>query len=97
MNNNSIEHTKASDFVQKKYNSSIVLFSHAKNSTYGRHFEVSYLKNDKKTFSNAYLRWVDGEKLFTEDEWQGIAYSINFDEVLLPKNPEELLINFLIN
>jgi hypothetical protein len=61
------EHIKAADFVQKKYNCSIVLFSQTKNTNYGRHFEVSYIKNDKKTFANAYLRWIDGEKLFIED------------------------------
>jgi hypothetical protein len=52
---------------KKKYNSSIVLFSQTKNTNYGRHFEVSYIKNDKKTFANAYLRWIDSEKLFIED------------------------------
>lgn len=63
-------------------------------SPWGRHFEVSYL-TEKKIFSNAYFRYVDAEDLITDDEWQGIAYEIDFDQVPLPVNAEELLTKWL--
>lgn len=43
------------------------------------------------------MRYVDAEDLITEDEWQGIAYEIDFDQVPLPENTEEVLTRWLVD
>ena len=77
---------KAVDYATRKYIGSIPIFINSKVTPYGRHFELVYL-NEKSVLSNLYLRYVDIEDLITEDEWQGIAYTIDFEEVSLPENP----------
>lgn len=90
------EHARATTYVAKKYQNCTPLFAHTRVTPYGRHYEVSFL-NEKKVFSNCYLRYIDAEDLFTEDEWQGIAYGIDFDEVPLPANPEDHLEKWVID
>ncbi len=79
----SIHHTKAFNHVRSKFQGCTPMFVHTLVSPWGRHFEVSYV-DAKGIFGNAYLRYVDAEDLITEDEWQGIAYEIDFEQVPLP-------------
>lgn len=90
------EHARSTNYLSKKYRNSTPLFVHTKTSPYGKHYELSFL-NEKQVFSNCYLRYVDAEDLFTEDEWQGIAYGIDFDEVPLPANPEAHLGKWIVD
>lgn len=91
---NSLHHTKAVGYLREKFPGCTPMFVNTLVTPWGRHFEVSYL-TDKKVYSNAYLRYVDAEDLITDDEWQGIAYEIDFDQVPLPVNPEETLTKWL--
>lgn len=75
---NSIHFSKAVGYLAEKIPGCTPMFVNTLVSPWGRHFEVSYL-NDKRIFSNAYLRYVDAEDLITDDEYQGVAYEINFD------------------
>jgi hypothetical protein len=79
----SIHHSKAVNYVRGKFQKSTPMFVHTLVSPWGRHFEVSFI-DDKGVYGNTYLRYVDAEDLITEDEWQGIAYEIDFDQIPLP-------------
>jgi len=74
----SVHFVRAVNYASKKLVNSIPLFINSKVTPYGRHFELSFL-DEKRTLSNLYLRYVDAEDLICEDEWQGIAYSIDFE------------------
>lgn len=85
---------KAVNYATRKYIGCVPIFINSKVTPYGRHFELVYL-DEKRVFSNLYLRYVDIQDLITEDEWQGIAYTIDFEEVPLPSNPEDNLIRWV--
>jgi hypothetical protein len=91
---NSLHHSKSVEYVREKHPGSTPLWVHSLVSPYGRHFEVSYL-DEKKVFGKTFLRYVDAEDLVTDDEWQGIAYEIDFDEIPVPANVEDHLIQWL--
>lgn len=92
----SLHYIRAVDYFGKKFLSSIPILINSKITPYGRHFEVCYL-DENKVFSNLYLRYVDAEDLITEDEWQGIAYRIDFEDVQLPENPEEKVTRWIVD
>ena len=83
----SLHHSKAVNYVRGKYQNCTPIFVSTLVSAWGRHFEVSYV-DAKGIFGNAYLRYDDAEDLITDDEWQGIAYEVDFDEVPLPADAE---------
>lgn len=93
---NSIHHSKAVQYVREKHPGCTPMFVNTLISAWGRHFEVSFL-SEKKIYASSYLRYVDAEDLITDDEWQGIAYEIDFDQVALPVNTEEVLTKWLSN
>lgn len=62
----SIYHSKAMQFINDKYNVSYPMFVNQLSTAYGKHYEVSYL-NNHEVYSNAYLTYVDDEDLFIED------------------------------
>jgi len=90
----SVHHSKAINYIKGKFQGCTPMFVQTLVSPWGRHFEVSYV-DAKGVFGNSYLRYVDAEDLITEDEWQGIAYEIDFEEVPLPTDAEEKLTKWL--
>lgn len=92
----SIHHTKAANYVRAKFQGSTPMFVNTLVSPWGRHFEASYI-DAKGVFGNTYLRYVDAEDLVTEDEWQGIAYEIDFEQSLLPEKAEDNLIRWIVD
>ena len=62
----SLEFSRAANYIKGKFQGAYPIFINQKISPYGRHFEVSYL-NEKKEYSNHYVRWVDSEDLVTDD------------------------------
>jgi hypothetical protein len=79
----SVHYVRAVNYATRKFINAVPIFINSKITPYGRHFELVFL-NEKRVFSNVYLRYVDAEDLITEDEWQGIAYTIDFEQVSLP-------------
>lgn len=91
----SLHHSKAMDYVHDKYEVSSPMFVNRHKTPYGHHFEVSYL-NNQEVYANAYLTYLENEDVFVEDQWKGIAYGINFDEIALPTDPESSVVDFVL-
>jgi hypothetical protein len=69
----SIHHSKAFDYVHDKYPMSVPMFVSKHQTSRGHHYEASYL-NDHEVYSKVYLSYSEDEETFSEDEWRGIAY-----------------------